>query len=150
LFVAFAALTLAACGTPSGEMGNNVMEEVGNIVAADNTVAMLPAELTTTAGNRMPQPFVGRWGLTSEDCTGTAGNNKGLMVIAPDLISFYEARAAVRDLQVISPTEVRVTLALTREGQDWTQETPLKFEEGGTKLSRLVDGRKLQYGRCGA
>ncbi|WP_296221488.1 hypothetical protein [uncultured Sphingomonas sp.] len=149
LFAATAAASLAACGTPVEEIGNNALEAAENIVAVDNIAAIVPVEIKPPV-NRLPQPFIGRWGLTAEDCTGTAGNNAGLMVIAPDLLTFYESRAAVRGLQAISPTEVRVTLTFTGEGQEWTQETPLILGEDGVTLTRLVDGRKLQYTRCGA
>ena len=43
-----------------------------------------------------------------------------------------------------------MTLTFTGEGQEWTQETPLILGEDGVTLTRLVDGRKLQYTRCGA
>ena len=149
LFAATAAASLAACGTPVEEIGNNALEAAENIVAVDNIAAIVPVEIKPPV-NRLPQPFIGRWGLTAEDCTGTAGNNAGLMVIAPDLLTFYESRATIARLEGVSPAEFRATLAFTGEGQEWREETGLVLEEGGRVLVRVVDGERLRYTRCNA
>lgn len=102
------------------------------------------------ADGRIPAAFLGRWGLTAGDCTSTGGDNKGLMTIEPDRLTFYESRATIARLTARSPTELHATLAFTGEGQEWTQETPLILENDGAALTRVADGQTLRYARCGA
>jgi hypothetical protein len=99
---------------------------------------------------RLPPAFVGRWGLVPADCTSRKGDNKGLMTVAPDRLTFYESRATIARLEGVSPAEFRATLAFTGEGQEWREETGLVLEEGGRVLVRVVDGERLRYTRCNA
>src|SRR5437868_4439151 len=41
----------------------------------------------------IPAALQGRWGLAPNDCTSTRGDAKGLLVIGPDQLTFYESRA---------------------------------------------------------
>ena len=132
-------LLLAGCGGSAPEQQNAA------VVADAGTVAPAAA----VDGN-IPASFQGRWGLVPADCTSTNGDNKGLMTVEPDRLTFYESRATITKLDVRSPTELRAALAFTGEGQTWTQEMPLVLEDGGTVLTRIADGQTLRYTRCGA
>lgn len=151
-----ALLLLAGCEIPMPEQKNeidygtgfttvNAAEPIAN--ASDAAVADRGA---IVIDGRIPAAFLGRWGLVPADCTSTAGDNKGLMTVEPDRLSFYESRATIARLERVSPTELRATLAFSGEGQQWTQETPLILEDGGNALIRVADGQTLRYKRCGA
>ncbi|WBH16245.1 hypothetical protein [Sphingomonas radiodurans] len=143
-------LLLAGCEVPMPEQANDTpMTEGGfNMVhAADASVPTV--EPSADTAGRLPAAFLGRWGLVPADCTSTRGDNKGLMTVEADRLSFYESRATIAKLAIISPTELRATLAFTGEGQEWTQDTPLMLEHEGNVLTRFADGQTLRYTRCG-
>lgn len=153
--IACGVLFLAGCTIPIPEKENAIDYGAGSIA---NASAPRPDSAPTPTndagamivGNRFPAEFQGRWGLVSADCTSTMGDNKGLMIVQPDRLIFYESRASVVTLRGVSPTEVYATLSFTGEGQEWTQETPMSLEAAGDVLTRFADGQLLRYRRCGA
>jgi len=155
LAIAAGLLLLGGCTIPLPEKENEIDYGNGtdfNMVNAAESAAPSdePSPGALVIDGRIPAAFLGRWGLVPEDCTSLGGDNKGLMTIEPDRLSFYESRAAVIKLTGISPTELRATLAFSGEGQQWTQETPLILENNGNALTRVADGQTLRYTRCGA
>ncbi|WEK44581.1 MAG: hypothetical protein P0Y64_07280 [Candidatus Sphingomonas colombiensis] len=143
---------IAALSACAPEQKNEVSYDEGGLF---NTVnAIDPAKVaepgTAIVGGRIPAAFQGRWGLVPADCTSTRGDAKGLMLVEPDRLTFYESRATVTQLATISPTEIKATLAFSGEGQSWEQETPLTLEDNGNALTRIADGQTLRYTRCGA
>jgi hypothetical protein len=149
-------LLLAGCQVPVAEQKNAIdRAEVGVV----NGVEAPPSAAGAAAGGgqgaiitdgKIPPRFQGRWGLVPADCTSTRGDNKGLMTVGRDRLSFYESRASVSKIEALSPTELKVSLAFTGEGQEWTQDTPLVLEQNGNVLTRFADGQTLRYTRCGA
>ena len=83
LFPAFAALSLAACDSGT-EAPAPAESETG---AGTPTAAATPVELPT----EIPAAFQGRFGLTPDDCTSTAGDAKGLLEITGTELKFYES-----------------------------------------------------------
>ncbi|OWK28179.1 hypothetical protein [Sphingomonas mucosissima] len=151
LTVAAAFLMLAACNAP--EQQSEAAVNDGALAAGANTADVVANAASTpepVADRRIPSAFLGRWGLVPADCTSTMGDNKGLMTVTPDRLTFYESRAAIARLEALSPTELRASLAFTGEGQEWTQETPLILEENGRVLVRVAEGERLRYTRCDA
>src|SRR4051794_12959918 len=41
----------------------------------------------------IPAALQGRWGLAPNDCTSTKGDAKGLLIVGPADVKFYESRA---------------------------------------------------------
>lgn len=148
-------LLFAGCQAAPPEQKNQVDDGSAATLAAiepapENGSAQVADRSTIIADKRIPPAFLGRWGLVPADCTSTAGNNKGLMTVAPDRLSFYESRATITRLEGVSSTRLRATLAFSGEGQQWTEETPLTLEENGDVLTRVADGQPLRYTRCAA
>ena len=150
---------LGGCTVSSPEKGNEIDHGNGTLLSGSNTADVVQSADSASGGaragaiamdGRIPAAFLGRWGLVPADCTSTAGDNKGLMTVEPDRLTFYESRAAIAKLEGVSPTELRATLAFTGEGQEWTQQTPLILENEGNSLTRVADGQTLRYTRCGA
>jgi hypothetical protein len=160
--IAAAMLLLDGCTIPIPEQGNEIDYGNGALPNESNAADVVQSADSGSGGGtgsgtgaiiidgRIPAAFLGRWGLVPADCTSTAGDNKGLMTVEPDRLSFYESRASIAKLEGISPTELRATLAFSGEGQEWTQETPLILENDGAALTRVADGQTLRYTRCGA
>src|SRR5215210_8614734 len=90
-----------------------VADEANNLAAAPADVDVLPpdesvvtptnelengaAEPVNDAASAIPASLHGRWGLTPADCTSTRGDAKGLLIVGPDEIRFYESRAVPGD-----------------------------------------------------
>ena len=149
-----ALLTLAGCKVPIPEQQNDAAtEETGTfntVNAADlNAPSAAPSDAAVADG-KIPAAFLGRWGLVPADCTSTKGDNKGLMTVEADRLTFYESRATIAKLEVVSPTELKATLDFSGEGQTWQQETPLILEDDGNALTRTAEGQTLRYARCAA
>lgn len=151
-------LLLAGCQAPTPEQKNQVDDGSAAALNTINAIEPVPendsAQIADRSGiiadKHIPPAFLGRWGLVPADCTSTAGDNKGLMTVAPDRLSFYESRATITRLEGVSSTELRATLAFSGEGQQWTEDTPLTLEENGNVLTRVADGQTLRYTRCAA
>ncbi|WP_298669499.1 hypothetical protein [uncultured Sphingomonas sp.] len=143
---------LAALTACAPEQKNEASYDEGALFNTVNALdpAASPTPGTPVVGGRIPAAFQGRWGLVPADCTSTQGDAKGLMLVEPDRLTFYESRATVTQLATISPTEIKATLAFSGEGQTWEQETPLTLEDNGNALTRIADGQTLRYMRCGA
>lgn len=141
---------IGACKAPVSEQRNAALvpDRQGNGAVIPGS-APSPAR-SPIANGRIPAAFQGRWGLVAADCTSTRGDNKGLMTVTADRLTFYESRASVASLATFSPTELRATLAFSGEGQTWKQETPLTLEDNGKALTRVADGQTLRYSRCPA
>lgn len=153
---------LAGCSVPMPEQQNDAAENKRdgfNVVQLGNQQVPANGGAGGAAGadidhpgqyGRIPPAFLGRWGLVPADCTSMGGDNKGLMTVESDRLTFYESRASVAKISTTSATEVQVTLAFSGEGQEWTQDTPLVLEDNGNGLTRFADGQTLHYTRCGA
>lgn len=158
-FIGMALFALAGCNQPAADSRNTVpIEETGISSTANAANPDLQANADAAADNlataaaapdgKIPPAFQGRWGLVPADCSSTRGDNKGLMTVEADRLSFYESRATIAKLSVVSPTELNATLNFSGEGQTWQQETPLILAAEGGTLTRMADGQALRYARC--
>src|SRR4029078_3168527 len=94
-------LELSACGTP-----HPVNDKTAGAAARLPTVnapapsatgepraATGPARPLATPAATIPPAPQGRWGLAPADCMPGSSNAKGLLVISPTELRFYESRA---------------------------------------------------------
>ena len=157
-FSLFTVVLLSSCG------GSDPVADGANDTAA------LPAPATSDAGspNGTPPPsngqnppepaetnsavpaaaipgmFHGRWGLTPGDCTSTRGDAKGMLVIGPAQLTFYESRAIPVGNVEASEDSYSADFAFTGEGQTWTRYQSLELQKGG-KLVRTESGPMASY-----
>ena len=104
-----------------------------------------PAEGSSAVpASAIPALFHGRWGLTPGDCTSTRGDNKGLLVIGSDKLTFYESRAVPKGNVDSSPDSFSADFEFTGEGQTWTRFQSLELQKGG-KLVRTESGPMASY-----
>ncbi|MFW2850924.1 hypothetical protein ACM61V_03215 [Sphingomonas sp. TX0543] len=143
-------VALGACKAPVAEQ-RSAAPDPGIANDAATASGALPTQAPSPIPDkRIPVSFQGRWGLVPADCTTTNGDEKGLMTVTADRLSFYESRATITKLVAVSPTVLDATLAFSGEGQTWEEKTPLTLSENGTVLSRVADGQTLRYTRCAA
>ncbi|MCP3735808.1 hypothetical protein M9979_13080 [Sphingomonas sp. RP10(2022)] len=173
--LAIAALSLAACS--GGESANNessggsaaVEPTPGNLsIDPQNTVVPLdppgnaavqsPVPLPTAspvALTALPAGFEGRWGMVPNDCDPKRADNKGLLTIAGDRLSFYESRGTAGSIRQTQPTQVAFALPMSGEGQTWSEPTTLTLLDDGKTLVREAKGSpdragSFRYSRCPA
>jgi len=140
--VLFAIAALAACNRP-----DPVADNVNNVEAlptvnepAPNPTGAPPANaaesdgLMPAAAGSIPAAVQGRWGLSPADCTSTRGDAKGLLVVEPDRLRFYESRAVPSPGIQVEADSVSGNFAFTGEGQEWVKYQSL--ERQGDKLVR--------------
>jgi hypothetical protein len=140
--VIFAIAALAACNRPDpvAENANNVEALPTVNEPAPNATGAPPANAVEADGavaapaGRIPASVQGRWGLTPGDCTSTRGDAKGLLIVEPDRLRFYESRAVPSPGIQVGPDSVSGNFAFTGEGQEWTKYQTL--ERQGDKLVR--------------
>lgn len=101
-----------------------------------------------TAAGPIPAAIQGRWGLTPGDCTSTRGDNKGLLVIGPDSLKFYESRAVPGTSIEAGDQGISGNFNFTGEGQEWTKYVSLKLK--GKVLTRTERNpvASYDYARC--
>lgn len=103
----------------------------------------------------IPSAMAGRWGLVPADCTSTRGDAKGLIVVSPEDIRFYESRATLAQTTARTPRSVAGTFSFSGEGTTWSREMKLELSDDGTALTRSEFGpdaavAPLRYASCDA
>jgi hypothetical protein len=115
---------------PAGGPPDNAVENHAETPAATDA-ALIPASLQ------------GRWGLTPGDCTGPLDSAKGLLVIGPNQLRFYESRAVPSPDVQTDAGATRGTFHFTGEGQTWDKFESLK--RNGDKLTRTEGNPTASY-----
>ena len=158
LLATAALLALAACdsGTPAEEAPAPDAEAPAETAAT--SAADTPPALTAAPSNtQLPAAMQGRWGLVPADCEPGRADAKGLLVIAPRRLEFYESAATLTDISESAPgptpTSVRAAFAFTGEGMSWQRDMALAVEQGGEVLVRREYGEDaatepFRYTKC--
>ncbi|PFG64446.1 hypothetical protein AXZ77_3086 [Thioclava sp. ES.031] len=100
----------------------------------------------------LPDGMIGRWGLTKADCDSSRDDAKGLMVVKPDSLQFYESQAKLTEIDSATDRVVRATWNFIGEGEKWQRDIVLTLSSTGIYLSRqdiTRDSMKpLTYRQC--
>jgi hypothetical protein len=116
-------------------------------LAACTPVAVTPVTRDIPAG------LQGRWGLTAADCIPGRADAKGLMIVGPTTLRFYESLGTLGALGERSETRIAGSFAFTGEGQTWQRQIVLDASEGPDRLVRTESGADIpaasyRYTRC--
>ena len=155
LIVPLAMLTVVACSKrdPVDDQARNtaglpaINEPAPDATGAPpaNAVATQPQP---TVASKIPTPLQGRWGLTPGDCTSTRGDAKGLLIIGPDNLKFYESRAVPGPDTQTSPDSISGKFAFTGEGQTWTKFQALELQKDQLVRTESNPMASFTYARC--
>ena len=150
------AAALASCGRPepiANDAENSSALPTINQSSASPTGAA-PAEgvpagnAVVTSASTIPTALHGRWGLSPGDCTSTRGDAKGLLIVDPNELRFYESRAVpARDVQT-SANSISGDFSFTGEGQEWTRHVTLELREGKLARTERDPVARFSYVRC--
>ena len=155
-----------APATAPGEGATPIRDEPGSASPAPSprpaelnepkTGGPMPPEPTVDISTTtIPKPVQGRWGLVPADCTSTRGDAKGLLVIGPTTLTFYESRGTLGQVAERDASHIRATFAFEGEGQSWRRDQVLDAQDDGRTLLRREYGADsmpgpLKYTRCPA
>ena len=151
-------LLLAACGSrsPVAKGAENTAELPTINKPASSPHGEPPKTGTTPARSEpaatsiaFPPALQGRWGLTPMDCTSTRGDAKGLLVIGPGTLQFYESRALPgADVQVTGDS-VAGTFDFAGEGQSWSKYQSLQLRDHKLIRTESNPTASFSYAQCG-
>lgn len=102
--------------------------------------------LASTA--RIPPALHGRWGMSPADCTSTRGDAKGLLVITPAELRFYESRAVPGSDTQATPDSISGGFAFTGEGQTWSKFMALQLQKDGLVRTESNPSASFTYAKC--
>ena len=161
-----ALLAVAGCGRdPEGEgEGNNsssaatVQEPVNEALMNDPQNGVVPLGNSSVdpspgaTATRFPAAFQGRWGMVPNDCDPSRDDAKGLMVVEPAIVRFYESRATLASVRATGKDGLAVRLSFTGEGQSWTSDQRFTLLADGKTLAveETRPDNSLRYSRCPA
>ena len=147
---------VVACGgrDPVAKEANNtaglpaINDAVPNATGAPPDHGAAPATAPPSASSLIPAALRGRWSLTPMDCTSTRGDAKGLLIVGPADIKFYESRAVPGSDTQTAKDSITGNFEFTGEGQTW-----IKFEALELKGQELVRTESnpvasFTYARC--
>jgi len=99
-----------------------------------------PASATgsmTTAGalTAIPAAFLGKWNFVRKDC-GKPGS-EGQLTVEARRVSFYESSGEVTSVSQGARNVITVELAMSSEGDTWTDTLRFQLTDGGRRLTSL-------------
>ena len=157
LIVPIAMLTVVACSgrDPVDDKAKNtaglpaINDSVPDAIGAppENEQAAAPQGSAQPA-KLIPAALQGRWGLAPNDCTSTKGDAKGLLVIGPDSLKFYESRAVPGDNGQTSADSISSDFHFTGEGQTWTKFEVLALQKQQLVRTESNPMASFTYARC--
>jgi len=107
-----------------------------------------PARPLPPASATIPAALQGRWGLSPADCSGHPSAAKGLLVITPDQLRFYESRAVPAADVGTDANSISGHFAFTGEGQSWTRYEALKVKKNQLTRTEIKPTASFTYAKC--
>ena len=156
LIVPIAMLTVVACSgrDPVDDKAKNtagltaINDSVPDAIGAPPESKQASSQAPEQPAKLIPAALQGRWGLAPNDCTSTKGDAKGLMVIGPDSLKFYESRAVPGDNGRTSADSISSDFHFTGEGQTWTKFEVLALQKQQLVRTESNPMASFTYARC--
>ncbi len=146
-----AALAVVGCGgrDPVAEEAKNTdgLPTLNEVEASPTGAAPANAAAPAQAGP-IPATLHGRWGLTPGDCTSDLGDAKGLLIVTPAQLQFYESRAVPASDAQTSLNSISGTFDFTGEGQEWSRYESLELAGSRMKRTERDPLTTFVYARC--
>jgi hypothetical protein len=149
--------TLVACSgqDPVAPEANNISSSEVDVLPPDESAATPTNDLengadepVVEATSTIPASFQGRWALSPADCTSTRGDNKGLLTVAADKLTFYEARAIPAGSLKQTKDSVSGDFNFTGEGQNWKRYQVLELQNSKLVRTESSPMASYTYARC--
>jgi len=123
------------------------------VPSPDAPAEVAPSSTAVAINLDVPDALQGRWGLVPADCTSTRGDAKGLLVVEPRILRFYESRGTPKEITEYNESRIRAVFDFSGEGMTWQRDMTLAVEDAGDTLVREEHGEDaapepLRYARC--
>jgi hypothetical protein len=149
-------LTLFACSKPDpvDEKAAPAAAKLPEVNAPAPTtsgephVATAPARPLPAPAATIPAALQGRWGLTPVDCVPGRSDAKGLLVVTPNELKFYESRAVPAGDVTTDQNSIAGNFAFTGEGQSWTKFESLKIDKKVLVRTETKPSASFTYAKC--
>jgi hypothetical protein len=149
-------LAIAACGgrDPVDDKAANTaglpnVNAVAPSATGEPHTATAPAEASPPPAAAIPTALQGRWGLTPADCMTGRGDAKGLLVVTPGALQFYESRAVPGVDVAADADSISGNFDFIGEGQSWTKYEALKVDKGRLTRTETKPTVSFSYAKCG-
>lgn len=131
-------------GGPSPKVVPDVADDAQGSEQSDEDVA------TGNQGPLIPASFRGVWDYEGGTC---APESDLRLDVQPAAITFYETHGDVVRVDSAEPSAVSLNLAMSGEGEEWTQSLGLRLVDAGTRLIVVNpdapdDAENLMRARC--
>jgi hypothetical protein len=100
--------------------------------ATDAAPSAAPSALT-----EIPPAFLGDWDYVDGQCYNSSDAQ---LTVEPRRLQFYESSGNVTAVRQTDPSTIVVSMAMTGEGQSWTEETTFRLLDGGQVLESSFTG----------
>ena len=107
-----------------------------------------PAKADPVPVAKIPAALQGRWALAPRDCTAPPPEAKGLLVITPAEMRFYESRAVPSTDAQADNVSMGGNFAFTGEGQSWTKYEALKVDRQTLTRTETHPMASFSYAKC--
>ena len=149
-------LAVVACGAsdPVDGQANNtaglpaINDSVPDASGSPPDKGTSPAAQSSAPASAIPAALHGRWGLSPGDCTSTRGDAKGLLIVGPNELNFYESRAVPGSNTQAAADSIRGDFHFTGEGQTWTKFEALALQKQELVRTESNPMASFTYARC--
>ena len=107
-----------------------------------------PAKPDTKPSVAIPASLQGRWGLAPRDCSATASGAKGLLVVTPDNMQFFESHAIPATDVSAETNSISGNFAFTGDGRSWTKYEALKVDHRRLMRTEINPSTSFTYAKC--
>ena len=107
-----------------------------------------PARPLPTPAATIPPALQGRWGLSPADCMPGSSDAKGLLVISPSELRFYESRAVPAPGVQADNDSLSGNFAFTGEGQAWEKYETFELHKDKLVRTERDPVASFTYVRC--
>jgi hypothetical protein len=149
-------LAIAACGrsdpvdTQAGAAAAKLpdVKPSAPISTGEPRGATSPAKPLPAAAEPIPAALQGRWGLAPADCIAGRSDAKGLLIVAPGGLRFYESRAVPAADVGSEPNSISGNFDFTGEGRSWTKYEALKVNRQVLVRTEINPAVSFSYAKC--
>ena len=96
----------------------------------------------------IPAALQGRWGLAPADCSGDPSAAKGLLIVSPGELRFYESKAVPAADVAADSNSISGKFAFTGEGQSWSRYEALELKKNVLVRTETKPSASFTYAKC--
>lgn len=147
-----AVAALVACNSNEPEAPAPATSESTSAASTEAT-PVAAATSVNFAKMDLPADLHGRWGMVAADCEQGRADAKGLLVIGPRSLEYYESVGTLAKLAEMEPTRIRGEFDFMGEGMEWDRDLVLDVQDDGQTLIAREYGDDaapglLRYSKC--